>query len=164
MNGYLLSVIGTVLLSAILTAVLPSGKTAGLIKSIVRLACILAIVSPVLQFFQTGKLSFDGENLQTFFNESGIEGGESYIKYYSEMRIEETERALEEEILEKFGSIASVTFSWETVTETVFNRYENESIKISEIRIKLKEKTSEEVEKKMWEYLTKNYCSEVLIE
>jgi hypothetical protein len=30
--------------------------------------------------------------------------------------------------------------------------------------LKNKEKQSEEVEKAMWEYLTQNYCSEVLIE
>ena len=165
MNEYLLSVIGTVILSAILTAVLPEGKTLGLIKTITRLACILAIVSPVLRFFSSGDLSFgEKENSETIFSQSVIEGEEAFIEYYSEMRIRETERALEAELSEKYDLATKVSLICEKQTETVAGKYPSDKIKIKELRVKLKESSNEEVLKKMWEYLTKNYCSEVLIE
>ena len=165
MNEYLLSVIGTVTLSAILTAILPEGKTSGLIKAISRLACILAIVSPVLRFFSAGELTFrDMENSKEIFSQSVIEGEEAFIEYYSEMRIRETERALEAELSEKYGLDTKVTLLCEKQTEQVAGKYPSDKIKIKEIRVKLKKSSNEEVLKKMWEYLTKNYCSEVLIE
>ena len=54
MNAYVLSVIGTVLISAVLTAIIPEGKTSKVIKGIARLACVLVIVTPIVQFFVKG--------------------------------------------------------------------------------------------------------------
>lgn len=165
LNEYLLCVIGTVIVSAILTAILPEGKTLGLVKTITRLACILAIVSPVLRFLRVGELTFGGmENSKEIFSQSVIEGEEAFIEYYSEMRIRETERALESELSEKYGLDTEVTLLCEKQTERVDGKYISNRIKIKEIRVKLKKSSNEEVLKKMWEYLTKNYCSEVLIE
>ena len=165
MSEYLLSIIGTVLLSAILTAILPEGKTAGLIKTIARLTCILAIVSPVLNFFDSGNLSFGAEKKSNiFFSESVIESEEAFIEYYSEMRIRETEEALKAQLSEKYNINVEVLLTYERETETVDGKYDSDKIKITEIRVKLKEESNEEVLEKMWEYLTKNYCSEVLIE
>ena len=165
MNEYLLSVIGTVILSAILTAILPEGKTLGLMKAITRLVCILAIVSPVLNFFRLGNLSFIGEkNSDNIFSQSVIETQGAFIEYYSEMRIRETQSAIESELSEKYAVDTKVTLCYELQSERVDGKYESDKIKITEIRIKLKEESNEEVLKKMWEYPTKNYCSEVLIE
>ena len=47
MSSYLLIIVGSVLLSAILTAVIPSGKTANVIKGVTKAVCLLAILSPV---------------------------------------------------------------------------------------------------------------------
>lgn len=164
MSGYLLAVIGTVILSAILTAILPEGRTSGLIKTIARLACVLAIISPVLQFLQTDKLSFGKvENSMTFFSESVIEAEESFIQYYSEMRIRENEEALKSELTESFTEVESVTLDWEFETETISESI-MKTIKITGIFVKLNEQSNEEAIEGMWEYLTQNYCSEVLIE
>ena len=73
------------------------------------------------------------------------------------MRIAETERALEKEILTQFSVETSVALSWELETDY-------DLIKIAQIRVMTKEQKEGEVLEKMWEYLTKNYCSEVLIE
>ena len=56
MSAYLLSVVGTVLFSAILTMVTPEGKTSVIIKAATRLACLVVILFPILNFFQTGRL------------------------------------------------------------------------------------------------------------
>ncbi len=156
MNGYLLCVIGTVLVCSILTAITPEGKTSSVIKGIARLACILAIISPVLNFLKTGDVSvFNDKNRQEIFSQEGIEGEETFIQYYSEMRISQTEQALQTEIKDKYKVFAEVTLVWSQVEE---------EIRIDEIQVKLPPKTDEEVKESMWEYLTKNYCSEVLIE
>ena len=165
MNGYLLSIIGVVLFSAVCTAILPEGKTTGLIKSIMRLACILAIVSPVLNFLSQGRIStFSDENLQTFFSQAGIASENTYIQYYCEMRVRETERALENEIKEKYALSAQVTLAWEEQRETVGEKYEFGRIRITKICVKLDDRSEEEVVRNMWEYVKETYCSEVVIE
>ena len=103
MNEYLLSVIGVVLLSSLLTAILPEGKTAPFIKSVMRTVCILAIISPIISFFHSdvfaiGKIKKSDE----FFSQSVIESEQAFINYYSELRVSEAERALEKEIYTKY--------------------------------------------------------------
>lgn len=165
MSGYLLSVIGTVLLCAIVTAIIPQGKTSGVIKGVARLACVLVIVSPILHFFKTGEISGNStENSPTFFPQSGIQTDDSFIQYYSEMRVRETEKLLEEELCELFVIKTEVTLHWVREVEMLGKFYEADSIKIKEICVKCVQNPSGEIKKAIWEYLTKNYCSEVLIE
>lgn len=155
MNGYLLSVIGTVLLCSLITAIAPDGKTSASIKGIAKLVCILAIITPVLRFFKTGDLSvFIDKNRQEFFSKEGIEADWEFIEYYCEMRIQQTEEALESELLEKY----------EVVTECNLSCRIEKGICVEKIYIKLPKNTDEEVKNAMWRYLTENYCSEVLIE
>ena len=155
MNGYLLSVIGAVLLCSLITAIAPEGKTSASIKGIAKLVCILVIIAPVLRFFKTGDLRvFIDKNRQEFFSEEVIEADGEFIEYYCEMRIEQTEKALEMELLEKYGVETECTLSC---------RIENE-ICVEKICIKLPKDTDEEVKNAMRWYLKENYCSEVLIE
>lgn len=146
---------GTILLSAILTALIPEGKTAGVIKGITRLACVLVIVAPIPAFLNAEKNDKTGVNSQIFFTETVIQTDEDFIKYYSEMRITAAEQALEKEILEKFSFSVEVTFGWE---------YKDGEIHITNLHVKTDGTIEEEGERAMWDYLTKNYCSEVLIE
>ncbi len=162
MNGYALGVMGTVLLCSLLTAIAPEGKTSSVVKGVARLACVLAIISPVLAFLQSGSL----EEFSTggdFFAESVIVEDDSFIQYYCEMRVRETEEALEREIEEKYQTESDVTLAWSIENEQ-FKSYELERIRVEEIRVSLKSSTSEEVKTSMAAYLRENYCSEVLIE
>ncbi|MBQ7831548.1 MAG: hypothetical protein IJ393_05705 [Clostridia bacterium] len=162
MNEYLLGVIGTILICALLTAILPQGKTSGVIKAITRMACVLAIVAPILKYLQTGSLH-SNINVDGNLTETVIETDETYIKYYSEMRIRETEKALENELAERYAVSVEVHLIWDTVMEYA-GKYSAESIQIKRIEIERISEISEEKAAKMYEYLTKNYCSEVLIE
>ena len=165
MREYLLSLIGVVLLSAILTGILPDGKASALIKSVMRMVCILSIISPILTFFSSGIGGFNTEkNVATIFTETGIQPDTDFIHYYSEMRVSETEKALEEELLEQFHVDANVCLLWEYATEEVAKNVSIETIKITQIRVEMIGKQEEDVIKRMWEYLTTSYCSEVLIE
>lgn len=161
MNGYLLGIIGTVLFSAVLTAILPEGKTSGVIKGVTKLACVIAIVSPVLHFFKT----WDTDNVffEENFSKSVIQTDEEYIQYYSEMRIGEAEKSLQEEMEKNFGVKGEICIDWTMDTEVIVGT-NVDVVKINRIHFKTDGKQSEEVVKSVWEYLTKNYCSEVQIE
>ena len=102
MNEYLLSVIGTVLFSAILLAILPEGKTTELIKGMARLACLIAILTPVAQFF------VEGGDFNAIFQEKSIETQASFIEYCSDKHIKEAENLLEIELKNRYSSIESV--------------------------------------------------------
>ena len=168
MNAYLLSVIGTVLISAVLTAIIPNGKTATVIRGVAKLACVVAIVSPVLQFFQTGKLGTEGgensKNNSGNFQQIGIQADEEFIQYYCEIRVRETERALETELKEEFDAETQVVLQWELQKENVENRYLSEEIFIEEIQILWKGERDESMQKTVCEYVENRYGCEVLIE
>jgi hypothetical protein len=155
MNSYLLSIIGTVLLCALITAIVPEGKTSATVKGIAKVVCTLAIISPILRFFKTGALElFIDKNPQDFFYEDGIEADEDFIQYYSEMRIQQAEEALVGELLEKYGVQCTVKLDW--ILE--------EEIRIEGIVVKVLQFVGEEVKEDMRLYLMENHCREVLIE
>ncbi len=154
MTAYLLSIMGTVLLCAVLTAILPEGKTTVVIKGITKLVCILVITAPILHFFQFG---IEGEFSDIFFSESVIQTDGEFIQYYSEMRMEYTEVALRKELNELYNVQADVRLVWE-------NEGESGKIFIQKIYVKINQNVNEEVKANMCDYLSKNYCSEVLIE
>ena len=77
MSGYLLSVVGIVLFTSILLAIVPTGKTSEIVKAIARLACVVTILAPIVQFFVS-----DGE-FGTFFVESSIQTESTFIQYSS---------------------------------------------------------------------------------
>ncbi len=166
MNGYLLSVVSTILLCAVLTAILPEGKTSGMIKGIAKLACLLAIVAPIPQFLQMYKPRDEtagSKNDENFFNESVIQTDKSFIQYYSERRVELAERALEAEIEEKFDCQTTVDIVWEYYSEDALAVYDDVEIFITKIKIHGND-WNEEAKMCIVEYVSKHYCSEVLIE
>ncbi len=155
MSGYILSVIGTILICAFLTAIAPDGRTTGIIRGTAKLACLLVIVAPIPKLLYSGK---NDELGQDFFLQTVIETDDDFIKYYSEMRIRHTETALEEELYEQFSVKTAVTLSWEAPQTAT------EEIKITGISVRTETLPETEVVERMSEYLTLQYCSEVLIE
>ncbi len=161
MNEYLLSVLGTVLLCSILTAIVPEGKTSSVIKGVARLACVLTIIAPVLYFFETGNF---GENEEENFLENVITTDDAFIQYYSEERVRAAEAALCKELQEEYPLTKAVTLEWTIEKETFGKGYTIDGIRIQRICVEVEEGASEEVKENMSSYLTKNYCSEVLME
>ena len=160
LDGYLLCVMGTVLISALLTAILPEGKTSASVKGVAKLACLLTIISPIpklLRYEQT-IAGTSAENTDKFFEKTVIQTDGAFIKYYSQMCVGQTETFLEDKLTEKYGAQTEIVLEWslDSVTEA--------KIKVEKIRVRLEESLTEEVKAQMYEYLTKNYCSEVLIE
>ncbi len=161
MSGYLLSVMGTVLVCSLLTAIAPEGKTSSVIKGIARLACVLTIIAPVLRFFQTGSI---GENAEGNFQENVIQTDESFIQYYSKERVQEAEVALQNDLKGRYDTDCDVRLEWLLEEENFGGHYTAEHIRITAIYVNVLENVNEEVKLDMSAYLTQNYCSEVLIE
>lgn len=162
MSEYLLGVIGTIILCALLTAIVPDGKTSGVIKSVSRMVCILAIVAPVLKYLRSGQTDLQ-VNVENNFFESVIQEDEDYIQYYSELRVRETERALAQELEERYQVSSEVELAWENVAKA-HGKYLIDQIQIQQIKVTIGGELEENMIRDMYEYLTKNYCSEVLIE
>ena len=165
LNGYLACVIGTILVCSLLTAIAPKGKTSDVIVGVCKLACVLAILSPI-PFFLAGE-ELEGnltKKILSFFEGKGIKSDGEFIKYYSELRVKNTEKALQEELKTLYGVQVRVILEWRAEMETFVGVYEVENIRIDRICVFCEEGVSEEVKRDMNGYLSKNYCSEVLIE
>ena len=161
MKEYLLCVIGVVLLSALITMFLPEGKTSSTIKGVAKMLCLLCILSPIPQMLKglqgnTNSPEKDTEgDLETFV----IDTDESFIKYYSQMRIQNAERLLEGEILEDYGVSCLVKITWEFNEEI----YDTDSIKIQSVQISC-ENATEETAMRIKQDLKERYLLEVQIE
>ena len=150
LDAYLLGVIGTILLGTFLTAILPEGKTSGIVRAMTRLVCLLVIISPVLNFLNNE----NGKNEKNFVK-SVIQTDESFIQYYCELRVQNAETAIQTELLQSFQTACKVSICWEL---------KNDEIHVQKILLTVDKNCSEEVKARMCEYVTKNYCSEVLLE
>jgi hypothetical protein len=149
-DTYLLAVIGTILLGAFLTAILPEGKTSGIVRAMTRLVCLLVIISPVLNFLNT-----ENEKTEKNFAKTVIQTDESFIQYYSELRVQNAETAIETQLLQSFETACKVSICWEL---------KNDEIHVQKIVLTVDKNCNEEVKARMCEYVTQNYCSEVLLE
>ena len=115
MSEYLFVVSGTVIIAANLTAIAPEGKISGVVKTAVKLVCLIVIAEPIAKYFV---LSGKGEEPTIYdkniFDETVITVDEDFIKYCSELRIAETEKAIEAVLADEYDLTASVTISWRT--------------------------------------------------
>ena len=118
------------------------------------MACVLTLVSPILKLLQKN-VSTGFENIsEVFLEETVIQLDEPFIKYYSGQRITYAQTAVETELFERYGVSCKVEFLYELTAS-------------GEIRIKkicVQTDATEEDKDQMCEYLSRNYCSEVLIE
>lgn len=129
MSSYLLTVVGTALISSVLIAILPSGKTSEIIKAILRTACLVVILSPLATLFVELK------NNHGIFVESSIETHDNFIEYSCKRRVEEAEKMLAKELNERFGGIRLVEAVW-GFEDVEVGTYSVEEIQIKELLIK----------------------------
>ena len=153
MSEYLLGIVGTVLLSALIIGISPKGKTAEIIKGTTKVVCLLAIVAPILQFFQ-----FDGK-WQDFFEKSVIQTDVAYIRYCSEKRIEYAQDALSKTLAEEFGGEFTVMLIW-SYTDVQEGAYETERVKIDKVQVVSAVPLSDEVWLSIEAFIQSGYACE----
>ena len=164
LSEYLIGVIGAVLVCSLLTAIIPNGKNTILICSIAKILCLSVIISPILSFLKNGNLITDIQIYQDFFGNSVIETDFNFIDYYSESTISYVEEKIEQELSTKYNFSASVLIVWEYEKGVFQDDYEDLKVKIKQMKVTTNERVAEEEKDIVWEFLTKTYCSEVLIE
>lgn len=164
LNTYIFSVVGIVLISSFITAVSAEGKTAGMVKGMTKLVCLLVILSPIFQLLIKNQKGNNENFYQDIFGYSVIEMDNHFIEYYSETTVSYLEDRLEKEVYEKYDFSVNISIDWAYEEDNSTDIYDLAKIKINQIIISEKQALSEEDKSILWEYLTKNYCSEVLIE
>lgn len=152
MSGYLLSIIGAVLITGMISAILPEGKTSGAVKAVAKLFCLLVILTPVAEYLLKG--GEDKKIFSDFSEQAVIQTDESFIDYCSRKRIE----AAEEEIVKE----AEEEFSLLLTAEIRYEREEDGKIKILCIVLSdVSEQADEAMRKKLAEELRAKYGAEV---
>ena len=155
MSEYLLGMIGIVLFLAIITMILPQGKTAELTKSIARLACTVTVLSPIAFFF------LDGQSLGAFFEKTVIETDDAFIEYSNEIHIESVENRLEQELNSRFNVTTNVNVAWEAVS-IKDGQYLVEKLRINQILVLVE--TDEETSRSIQSFLRQTYQCEAEVQ
>lgn len=153
MSGYLLSVVGIVLFTSVLLAIVPTGKTSEIVKAIARLACVVTILAPIVQFFVS-----DGE-FGTFFVESSIQTESTFIQYSSKTRVEEVEKILQKKLEDEFGVPIDVDCIWR-IEQTQEGMYEGQNIRIEKVFVKTTTEQSIEWKQTLEAFIQKEYGCE----
>lgn len=107
MKEYILSIAGAVMLSAVVSMILPEGKMGKFVKGGLKLVVLVVLVSPFVSFFSGGSFDFsDGGKLKT-------DGG--YLEKSVSLMADADERDVYNLIKENFGveSVVRVEYSSE---------------------------------------------------
>ncbi len=154
MNEYLLSIMGIVLVSSVLTVIMPSGKMATVVKSGARLSVLLVVVAPLFGFL-TSRDWETSDYFSNFYEESVIMTDKEFIDYSRYERIKEAEIAVEKDIQEKYSLTLSVKIEWAE---------EEEKIRILTITMFAFERLDEKEEVRLINYVRETYgCEGVIV-
>lgn len=113
MREYVLGVCGAVLISALVTLLLPEGKTGKFIHGILKLFCLVVILVPLLAFFKNFSLSSGGST------ESSMTLDENFIEYAAQERAESDGKALKSELEQIYKVVVKVRVVWE-IDENIY--------------------------------------------
>ncbi len=125
MKEYILAVCGSVVISALITLLLPEGKMGKFIGGILKLFCLLVMLMPLFQMFEKYR-PWDGE-IET----SGeYEPDENFLMQAFKLQAETREREIEEEIAKEFSVEVDAELLWE---------YADYACNVTEIKIKIED-------------------------
>lgn len=135
MRAYLFAVAGTVIISAIVTAIAPEGKLSATVKTAAKLVCLIVIAQPIARYFVSVK---NGETSE-FFEKTVLSADDDFIKYCSKIKVAAAEQAVETEIYQTYALRAKAQFSWK-VSETT------DEIEIFEVCLTFGKEAAEQAE------------------
>ena len=155
MSEYLLKIIGVVFLFSVVCAIIPEGKTVGMVKAAIKLLCILVVLSPFVTILEKNGLS-----LENYFSQSVITIDESFIEYCSEKTISQVQKQIEKDVLDNLNLEVRVRLEWEYAAENEKEQNSPLAIKIKCIYLSAQTENKLEVQ----DYLMQRYDSKVVIE
>ena len=135
MRAYLFAVAGTVIISAIVTAIAPEGKLSAMVKTAAKLVCLIVIAQPIARYFVSVK---NGETSE-FFEKTVLSADDDFIKYCSKIKVAAAEQAVETEIYQTYALRAKAQFRWK-VSETT------DEIEILEVCLTFGKEAAEQAE------------------
>lgn len=128
MQAYLLSVAGAVLLSAVVSILVPEGRLGPVIRGVTKLVTLLLLVSPVISLLRGASFSVE---------ETAFEEDSDFLSYCAKQVEERDEHSVESWLLEEYGISAvadvdlavdgSYSAKYVTVTVSDFGIYEGEA-------------------------------------
>lgn len=161
LHGYLLCIIGTTLFSAVITSVMPEGKTSAMIKGIARLVCVVSILSPIPQFLQKQSFFEFFQDKNTLFptekfSQLVITIDQPFIDYVSQMRVTVLEQQIQAAIEKQFQTQCEVEVIGVVQSETA-------ELDLKKIILKLPVEKSDSLKHEICTYLQAYYDVEVEI-
>ncbi len=94
MKAYILSVAGVILISAIVSILVPSGKMGKFIKGMTKLFILAVLISPLVSWLRGGDFLFSSKD---------VGSDEKYLKNYVAMLTDEDEVAIEADLKVEYG-------------------------------------------------------------
>ena len=92
MGGYLLSILGIVILGVVVDVILPSGSTSKYISGIFAIVVMFVIISPILSWVKSGY------NIQDYFTLQDISLDEKLLYSINNSKFTELENQIEQEL------------------------------------------------------------------
>ena len=124
MKEYILAVCGAVVIAALISLLLPSGKTGRFIGGILKLFCLLVMLVPLFRMFGNFVLP-DAEKPAAAYGPD-----EEFVRYVCEQQAQARAEEVEKAVEEKFSVDVSVEVEWE---------YAEYSCNVTEISVKIED-------------------------
>lgn len=126
MQAYIWGVCGAVVITALAVLLLPEGKTGKFIHGILKLFCLLVMLTPLFGLFEQFLAGGSPGGADT---SAGAELDDEFIEYMFSRRAREEEQDLEDWTAEEFGVTAEAQVLWE---------YAEYSYNVTEVKINIK--------------------------
>lgn len=122
MGGYLLTILGVVILGVVIDVILPSGSTSKYISGIFAIVVMFVIISPVLAWVK------NGYNIQDYFTLQDISLDDKLMHNINNSKFNELEKQIEQELNDKGYSNIKVDIQFSI---------ESTNVKISQVLVDL---------------------------
>lgn len=137
MKSYILSVVGMILLSVVVGLVLPEGRMAVYVKSMVALFLFFVVVSPILQVVSgSKKLEFETAKIDA-----------NFVATVNDSVVKNTKEKVEKQLLDNFEVSADVEILYETQNDVVC--FVGARVLLEENDVKLNSDRLEEIKKQV---------------
>lgn len=108
MKEYILAVCGAVVISALISLLMPEGKTGRFIGGILKLFCLLVMLVPLFQMFKQFTIPESGEEVS-----AGYAPDEDFLIYVYEKQAAAREEEIEKLVGKEFSVDVNADILWE---------------------------------------------------
>lgn len=108
MSAYILSICGAVIISALVTIIMPEGKLGKFINGILKIFCVFIMLVPIVNWVSSLKIGdFKGESV------AQVSLDEEYLNYFFQKQADSFSEEIREFVEKEFSLEASVVTDWD---------------------------------------------------